>query len=115
MKTLPLSAAKSQFSGLVEEVWSLEEQVVITRNGRPSCPAYQHGRVRALGGNHRGAPRCGTDEGDPGRIAGAEITQGATVCARRITGLNGLECRRQAIGPIQSACRASKGGQGFTL
>ena len=35
MKTLPLSEAKSQLSGLVEQVRSLEEQVVITRNGRP--------------------------------------------------------------------------------
>ena len=37
MKTLPLSEAKSQLSGLVEEVRSLEEQVVITRNGRPAA------------------------------------------------------------------------------
>ena len=35
MKTLPLSEAKSQLSGLVEQVRALEEQVVITRNGRP--------------------------------------------------------------------------------
>ena len=34
MKTLPLSEAKSQLSGLVEQVRALEEQVVITRNGR---------------------------------------------------------------------------------
>ena len=37
MKTLPLSEAKSQLSGLVEEVRALEEQVVITRNGRPAA------------------------------------------------------------------------------
>ncbi len=37
MKTLPLSEAKSQLSGLVEQVRSLEEQVVITRNGRPAA------------------------------------------------------------------------------
>jgi prevent-host-death family protein len=37
MKTLPLSEAKSQLSGLVEEVRSLEEQVMITRNGRPAA------------------------------------------------------------------------------
>jgi len=37
MKTLPLSEAKSQLSGLVEQVHSLEEQVVITRNGRPAA------------------------------------------------------------------------------
>jgi len=35
MKTLPLSEAKSRLSGLVEQVRALEEQVVITRNGRP--------------------------------------------------------------------------------
>ncbi len=35
MKTLPLSEAKSQLSGLVEQVRALEQQVVITRNGRP--------------------------------------------------------------------------------
>jgi prevent-host-death family protein len=35
MKTLPLSEVKSQLSGLVEQVRALEEQVVITRNGRP--------------------------------------------------------------------------------
>ena len=37
MKTLPLSEAKSQLSGLVEQVRSLEEHVVITRNGRPAA------------------------------------------------------------------------------
>jgi len=37
MKTLPLSEAKSQLSGLVEQVRSLEEQVMITRNGRPAA------------------------------------------------------------------------------
>jgi len=37
MKTLPLSEAKSQLSGLIEQVRSLEEQVVITRNGRPAA------------------------------------------------------------------------------
>ena len=37
MKILPLSEAKSQLSGLVEQVRSLEEQVVITRNGRPAA------------------------------------------------------------------------------
>jgi prevent-host-death family protein len=37
MKTLPLSEAKSQLSGLVERVRSLDEQVVITRNGRPAA------------------------------------------------------------------------------
>ena len=37
MKTLPLSEAKSQLSGLVEQVRSLDEQVMITRNGRPAA------------------------------------------------------------------------------
>ena len=37
MKTLPLSAAKSQLSGLVEQVRALEEQVMITRKGRPAA------------------------------------------------------------------------------
>jgi prevent-host-death family protein len=37
MKTLPLSEAKSQLSSLVEQVRSLEEHGVITRNGRPAA------------------------------------------------------------------------------
>lgn len=37
MKTLPLSEAKSQLSSLVEQVRALDEQVVITRNGRPAA------------------------------------------------------------------------------
>jgi len=37
MKTLPLSEAKSRLSGLIEQVRSLDEQVVITRNGRPAA------------------------------------------------------------------------------
>jgi len=37
VKTLPLSEAKSRLSGLVEQVRSLEEQVLITRNGRPAA------------------------------------------------------------------------------
>ena len=37
MKTLPLSEVKSQLSGLVEQVRALEEQVMITRNGRPAA------------------------------------------------------------------------------
>jgi prevent-host-death family protein len=37
VKTLPLSEAKSQLSGLVEQVRALEEQVMITRNGRPAA------------------------------------------------------------------------------
>jgi antitoxin YefM len=37
MKTLPISEAKSQLSGLIEQVRALEEQVMITRNGRPAA------------------------------------------------------------------------------
>ena len=37
MKILPLSEAKSQLSGLVEQVRALDEQVMITRNGRPAA------------------------------------------------------------------------------
>ena len=37
MKILPLSEAKSQLSGLIEQVRALEEQVMITRNGRPAA------------------------------------------------------------------------------
>jgi len=37
MKTLPLSEAKSQLSGLVEQVRALDDQVTITRNGRPAA------------------------------------------------------------------------------
>jgi len=37
MKTVPLSEAKSQLSGLVEQVRSLDDQIVITRNGRPAA------------------------------------------------------------------------------
>lgn len=37
MKTLPLSEAKSKLSGLIERVRSLDEEVVITRNGRPAA------------------------------------------------------------------------------
>ena len=35
MKTLPLSEAKTKLSGLVEKVRSRDEEIVITRNGRP--------------------------------------------------------------------------------
>ncbi len=37
MKTLPLSEAKSKLSGLVDEVEQRDEEVVITRNGRPAA------------------------------------------------------------------------------
>ena len=37
MKTLPLSEAKAKLSGLVEEIERRDEEVVITRNGRPAA------------------------------------------------------------------------------
>ncbi len=37
MKTLPLTEAKSKLSGLVERVFTLDEEIVITRNGRPAA------------------------------------------------------------------------------
>ncbi len=37
MKTLPLTEAKSKLSGLVEQVSAYDEEVVITRNGRPAA------------------------------------------------------------------------------
>ena len=37
MKTLPLTEAKSKLSGLVDRVRALDEEVVITKNGRPAA------------------------------------------------------------------------------
>ena len=37
MKTLSLSEAKAKLSGLVESVERRDEEVVITRNGRPAA------------------------------------------------------------------------------
>jgi prevent-host-death family protein len=37
MKTLSLSEAKMKLSGLVDEVSRRDEEVVITRNGRPAA------------------------------------------------------------------------------
>ena len=37
MKTLSLSEAKAKLSGLVEEVERRDEEVIITRNGRPAA------------------------------------------------------------------------------
>jgi prevent-host-death family protein len=37
MKTLSLSEAKAKLSGLVEEVVRRDEEVMITRNGRPAA------------------------------------------------------------------------------
>ena len=37
MKTLSLSEAKMKLSELVENVYSTDEEIVITKNGRPSA------------------------------------------------------------------------------
>ncbi len=37
MMPLPLSEAKSQLSGLIKQVRALDDQVTITRNGRPAA------------------------------------------------------------------------------
>ena len=37
MKTLPLSEAKAKLSGLVDAVERRDEEIVITRNGRPAA------------------------------------------------------------------------------
>ena len=37
VKTLPLTEAKSKLSGLVAQVSAFDEEVVITKNGRPAA------------------------------------------------------------------------------
>ena len=37
MKTLPLSEAKAKLSSLVERVGNTDEEIVITKNGRPAA------------------------------------------------------------------------------
>ncbi|MGQ0653562.1 MAG: type II toxin-antitoxin system Phd/YefM family antitoxin [Betaproteobacteria bacterium] len=37
MKTLPLSEVKANLSGLLDDVEGRDEEVVITRNGRPTA------------------------------------------------------------------------------
>ena len=37
MKTLPLTEAKTRLSGLVDDVNRRDEEIVITRNGRPAA------------------------------------------------------------------------------
>ncbi len=37
MKTLPLAEVKAKFSQLVDQVAKRDEQIVITRNGRPAA------------------------------------------------------------------------------
>ena len=37
MKTLPLAEAKAKLSRLIDQVAEMDEQIVITRNGRPAA------------------------------------------------------------------------------
>jgi len=37
MKTLPLSEAKTNLSGLIDDVERRDEEIVITKNGRPTA------------------------------------------------------------------------------
>lgn len=37
MKTLPLSEAKANLSGLIDDVERRDEEIIITKNGRPSA------------------------------------------------------------------------------
>ena len=47
MKTLPLTEAKSKLSGLVEQVFTLDEEIVITRNGRPAAVLVSPGEFES--------------------------------------------------------------------
>lgn len=47
MKTLPLSEAKSQLSGLVERVFAHDEEVVITKNGRAAAVLVSPGEFES--------------------------------------------------------------------
>ena len=47
MKTLPLTEAKSKLSGLVEQVSALDEEIVITRNGRPAAVLVSPGEFES--------------------------------------------------------------------
>ena len=37
MKTMPLAAVKANFSQLVDQVMKRDEQILVTRNGRPAA------------------------------------------------------------------------------
>jgi antitoxin YefM len=47
VKTLPLTEAKSKLSGLVEQVSALDEEIVITRNGRPAAVLVSAGEFES--------------------------------------------------------------------
>lgn len=48
MKTLSLSEAKSKLSGLVDLVESSDEEVMITKNGRPAAILVSPGELENL-------------------------------------------------------------------
>jgi len=48
MKTLSLSEAKMKLSKLVENVCSTDEEVVITKNGRPAAVLVSPGEYESL-------------------------------------------------------------------
>ena len=47
MKTLPLTEAISKLSGLVEQVSTRDEEIVITRNGRPAAVLVSPGEFES--------------------------------------------------------------------
>lgn len=48
MKTVPLSEAKNRFSRLVDSVADRDEQVLITRNGRPAAMLINPDELRRI-------------------------------------------------------------------
>ncbi len=48
MKTLSLSEAKMKLSKLVESVYSTDEEIVITKNGRPAAVLVSPGEYESL-------------------------------------------------------------------
>lgn len=48
MITLPLSEAKSKLSGLIDLVGSSDQEVMITRNGKPAAILISPGELESL-------------------------------------------------------------------
>jgi antitoxin YefM len=48
MKTLPLSEAKMKLSALIDHVKSTDEEVLITKNGRPAAVLVSHDELESL-------------------------------------------------------------------
>ena len=48
MKTLPLSEAKMKLSALIDHVKSTDEEVLITKNGRPAAVLVSHEELESL-------------------------------------------------------------------